>query len=365
MAFAAGAALAAAGCSRSAGTAAPGRALSQAEAEQEVAARIDVRRLFTNEFVDGPPAGDPIRRGPPDRLRLGMLWLANDEAAPWFVGQAKGYFRDAGIDLQLLPGGPTRDNVPLLISGQIDVYEGPVEQAVRAGLSPTGADLVMIGAVLKETSLAWMMLDRTIPRGQRSTHVVTVADLKGRRIGLQAASADYYVALACDHFGLAPSDLPVVPAGSTPDGLIAGAMDFYQCYSDNQPRLLEQNGYFNYALLPFKDIGYVSYGEVSLVRRDYLRSHRDLIHRYVFALRRSLREIIDHPDESAQIVARMSSTPLTAAEVRWRLARDIPLYEGDAREPLLAMNPRNVLAVVAQLYRFHEIELPPARNAPP
>ncbi len=155
-----------------------------------------------------------------------------------------------------------------------------------------------------------------------------------------------------------------MPGGSTPDGLVAGAMDFYQCYSDNQPRLLERNGYFNYLLLPLKDLGYVSYGAVSMVRRDFYQAHRDLLRRYTAALRRSLQEVIDHPDEAAQIVARISSSPLTTAEVRWRLARDIPLFRGDGREPLLVMNERTVLTVVGQLYRFHQIALPTAGISP-
>jgi ABC-type nitrate/sulfonate/bicarbonate transport system substrate-binding protein len=332
--------------------------MSQADAERDVSAHVDVSRLFTNEFVDEADTPGPVHSGPPDRLRLGLLWLANDQCAPWFVGLGKGFFRDAGIDLQLVEGGPGRDNLPLLVGGQVDLFAGNLEQALEAVLNPTGADLVMISGNFKESPLCWAMLDRSIPPQQRSTREVTAADLKGKRIGLQPGNEDLYVNIVCEHFGLSPSDLNVVTAGSTPDGLIGGAMDFYQCFSENQIRLLERRGYMNYVMLPFRSIGYVSYTDVSVVRRDYLTSHRDVLRRYVAALRRSMRYLIDHPDEAAEISTRMSTMPLTLPQVRWRMLRDIPLYAGDGKEPLLALNGSTVLTIAGQLYRFHLIELP-------
>jgi ABC-type nitrate/sulfonate/bicarbonate transport system substrate-binding protein len=354
------AALAAGGCSRSPSPpeAAP---ITQVEAERQVSARVDVARLFTNEFVDAAETPGPVHAGPPARLRMGLLWVANDENTPWFVGLAKGFFRDEGVDLQIVEGGPGRDNLPLLAGGQIEIYAGLLEQDLEAVLNPTGADLVMICANVKGNALCWTMLDRGVPVGQRSTRRVTAADLKGHRIGLQPGNEDLYVNIVCEHFGLAPSDLDIVTAGATPDGLIGGAMDFYQCYSENQIRLLERRGYRNYVVLPFSSIGYISYTSVSVARRDFLVSHRDVLRRYVAALRRSLQYVIDHPEEAAEISARMSTTPLTVPEVRWRLAYDIPLYVGGGKEPLLALNEGVIRTVAAQLYRFHQIELPPGR----
>jgi ABC-type nitrate/sulfonate/bicarbonate transport system substrate-binding protein len=352
--------LAAAGCSRPAAPIATA-AMSQADAEREVSARVDVSRLYTNEFVDEADTPGPVHSGPPDQLRLGLLWLANDQTSPWFVGLDKGFFRDAGIDLRIVEGGPGRDNVPLLAGSQIELFAGNLEQGLEAVLNPTGADLVMICANFKESALSWAMLDRSIPQGQRSTRQVTAADLKGKRIGLQPGNEDLYVNIVCDHFGLTPSDLTVVTAGSTPDGLIGGAMDFYQCFSENQIRLFERRGYFNYMILPFRAIGYVSYTDVSVVRRDYLESHRDVLRRYVSALKRSFQYLIAHPQEAAEISSRMSTTPLTVPEVRWRIDRDIPLFLDEGKEPLLSLDPHTILAVTAQLYRYHLIELPPSR----
>jgi ABC-type nitrate/sulfonate/bicarbonate transport system substrate-binding protein len=348
-----------AGCARPA--APPPPPLSQAEAEREVTARVDLGRLFTNDLVAEADRPGAAPAGPPEHLRLGLLWLANDQCTPWFVGLSKGFFRDAGVDLELIEGGPARDNLPLLAGGQVDVFEGNLEQDLEAVFNPTGADLVMICANMKVSALCWVMLDHSVPPGQRSAYEVTAADLRGHRIGLQPGNEDLPINIVCEHFGLRPSELNLVTAGATPDGLIGGAMDFYQCFSENQIRLLDRLGYHNYAILSFPAIGYLSYTDVSVVRRDYLGSHRDLLRRYVGALRRSLRYVIDHPDEASAIAARMSTVPLTQAEIRWRIARDIPLFRGDGREPLLALDEGRIRGIAAQLYRYHVIELPARR----
>jgi ABC-type nitrate/sulfonate/bicarbonate transport system substrate-binding protein len=361
-----------AGCSRSPATADKTSAtdsdarpfLSQPEAEQAVAERFDVKRYVIQDFIPKPGAAPPPPINPPRPLKIGLYWVLNDELTPWFVGIDKGFFASEGLDVQFVEGGPGRDMLSSLVAGRVDVYVGKPENALFVITSPTGADLKMIGALMKQTPLGWIGIDRSIPRDQPSTRQIGRDDLRGSRIAV-TPGAEYMVDVATSELGLAPGDIHVLKAGATPDALMGGAIDYYQGFSENQPRVLERNGYKNWTFFPFSKLGYQDYWDVSLVTADFYKSNPQVLAAYIYALDRSMRYEIAHPDEAAEIAVRHTPDyPETKEDALWRIKKDIPLYLGDGSEPLLFMNDAVIQKQVALLYRYHRLDLPPAKTNP-
>ncbi len=335
---------------------------SQAEAEAAVNARFDLAHYFTNEFIPAPGAPAPTPLRPRRKLRLGLNWIANDQVAPWLLGREKGFFSDEGIDLEIVEGGPGRDNLTTLYAGHVDVYSGFAEPMFQMITSPTGSGLMMIGANLKTSPLCWLALDKTVPHDQRSTKKVGPRDVRGKKFGVQPGGT-YYIGYVLGQMGLTLADVKIVNAGAGPDALMAGAMDFYQGWTDNQPRLLERNGYLNWEALSFADYGYADYGDISTVTPAFYAAEKELLRRYVYALDRSLRYLIEHPEESAKIVAgskEVASYQLSAADVLWRIKRDTPLFVGKATDPLLSIDAGEMREIAVQMYRYHFLQLPAA-----
>jgi ABC-type nitrate/sulfonate/bicarbonate transport system substrate-binding protein len=350
-----------AGCGRpsSAPEALPPR--SEAEARAAVQRGFPLARHVTNEFIPVPGAAPLAPLVPLRKVRLGLYWVANDQWSPWYVGLEKGFFRDVGLDLEIVEGGPGREQMNALIAGRVDLNIGSSESVFRVLTSPTGADLVMIAANLKAPVLALIMLDATVPRDQPSTRRLTAADVRGHRLGLQP-DGYYFAQMVADRMGFPVEDLTIVNAGATPDGLIGGAMDFYLGWLDNQPRILERNGYRNWNAVSFAQLGYQGYGDITMVTRATYERDPGMLRRYVAALDRSMRYLLAHRDEAAAITARAAASyQLTREEVRWRIDRDAPLFTGDGSEPLLAMGLDRMQANFVQLYRYRQVELPGAR----
>ena len=53
----------------------------------------------------------------PVGLQLG--WFANSQMAGDFTAIGKGYFKDAGLDVKIVPGGPSIDPVGVVASGSV------------------------------------------------------------------------------------------------------------------------------------------------------------------------------------------------------------------------------------------------------
>ena len=92
----------------------------------------------------------------------------------------------------------------------------------------------------------------------------------------------------------------------------------------------------------------------------FYEAEKELLRRYVYALDRSMRSLLEHPEESAEIVAHtkeVSSYQLSAADVLWRIKRDTPLFQGNGTQPLLALDAGELHDTAVQMYRYHSLEL--------
>jgi NitT/TauT family transport system substrate-binding protein len=81
------------------------------------------------------PAADP----PHARLRLSSLRHLSQ--GPLLLAEAEGYFRDEGIEIELIPSRDHRDMLPMLLSGDLDV--------LAANLSPIFLSAIAQGANLR------------------------------------------------------------------------------------------------------------------------------------------------------------------------------------------------------------------------
>jgi ABC-type nitrate/sulfonate/bicarbonate transport system substrate-binding protein len=356
-----GALLLATGCGRPADELAKS-GLTPEESYQIAESMLDYEELVFNGFIPEVGSVWPDVKSAPselETLRMGISWVANDQFAPWILGKELGFFAAEGINLEIVEGGPGRDHLINLIGGQIDIFIGAAEPVLQLRMSPTGADVVMLGATMKGSSAGWVMLDKSIPNDQRSTKVITADDLRGKRVGIQGGAV-FYTQFVCDRLGISPDEFTILTAGATPDALITGAMDFFQCWIVNQPRILERAGYKNWVGITFNDLGYESYNDISVVTRQVFETRQPTLAAYLRALARSMEYLVANPDQSAAIVAGALDPvfELSVADIKWRMEREIPIYQGKTNEPLLYMDPERLKRLVALLVEYGQIDLP-------
>src|SRR5712691_8405184 len=75
-------------------------------------------------------AAGPADAGDP--LVLQLKWLPDAQFAGYFVAEAKGFYRDAGLDVTIRPGGPDINPSQVLASGGADVAVDWLASALAA-----------------------------------------------------------------------------------------------------------------------------------------------------------------------------------------------------------------------------------------
>jgi ABC-type nitrate/sulfonate/bicarbonate transport system substrate-binding protein len=242
-------------------------------------------------------AGIPILRAAETGrlLTIAIGWVPNAEYADIFVGMEKQYFAKAGLSIKYFGGGP---NAPVslvtLAAGQADIAGTSWLQLLDAVAH--GNDFTIIASMVPVTPEGLISLPKR--------PVVKPADLPGTRFLVQGPN-ERDVLDAVFKLNHLPPEHRYVPAGFSPDALLAGAGDAYFCYVTNQPVIFEDMNLKqgkDFLVARMDQFGFRVPSQLLVVERKRLSSERAT---FVAFLRALLQGYIDNkkdPAYGAQLV---------------------------------------------------------------
>jgi NitT/TauT family transport system substrate-binding protein len=124
-------------------------------------------------------AAAPASAGDP--LVLQLKWLPDAQFAGYFVAEAKGFYRAAGLDVTIKPGGPDINPSQVLASGGADVAVDWLASALAA--RDRGAPVVNIAQIFQHSGLQLTC--------RRDSGVRRPADLKGKTLAVWFAGNEF------------------------------------------------------------------------------------------------------------------------------------------------------------------------------
>jgi NitT/TauT family transport system substrate-binding protein len=107
-----------------------------------------------------------------ERVVLQLKWLPQAQFAGYYVAQAKGFYRQQGLDVTIEPGGPDLAPARALASGKADVAVDWLASALNA--RENGMPLVNIAQIFQRSGLELTC--------ERDSGVRIPADLKGKTL---------------------------------------------------------------------------------------------------------------------------------------------------------------------------------------
>jgi NitT/TauT family transport system substrate-binding protein len=117
----------------------------------------------------------------PERVTLQLKWLTQSQFAGYYVAQARGFYRGAGLDVRINPGGPDIAPPQVIAGNRADVIVEWMPAALAA--RERGVPLVNIAQPFKRSG---MMLTCRAETGIRAP-----ADLRGRTLGVWFSGNEY------------------------------------------------------------------------------------------------------------------------------------------------------------------------------
>jgi ABC-type nitrate/sulfonate/bicarbonate transport system substrate-binding protein len=203
------------------------------------------------------------------KLTVQLSWIKNVEFAGEYMADSKGFFKDAGFSSVELLAGPTGAEA-VVASGK--AFAGLSSPAITAPaiLGEGGEDglpLKIIGATFQKNPFCVMSL--------AEAPIMTAADMKGKRIGVQDPNELVWQALLKAN-NLTEKDLTRVPVQFDVSALTNKDVDGFLAYVTNEPNALEVEGVKTANFL-FADQGLPFYGETIVVTEASIKNEREKV----------------------------------------------------------------------------------------
>lgn len=229
-----------------------------------------------------------------DKLTVMLDWFVNPDHGPIIVAQEKGYFADAGLEVEVVAPADPADPPKMAAAGRADLavsYQPQLHLQVAEGLP-----LVRVGTLVA-TPLNCLLVQDGGP-------VKTIADLRGRKVGYSVAGVEEaLLRTMLERGGLTLDDVELVNVNwSLSPALMAGQVDAviggYRNFELNQMEIEGVKGRCFY----LEEEGVPSYDELIYVANPETMD-RDKVRRFLAATERATEFIVNHPDESLEIFA--------------------------------------------------------------
>jgi NitT/TauT family transport system substrate-binding protein len=213
------------------------------------------------------PAGAPAAEAAaPPKIRFKTDWYPQAEHGGFYQALAKGYYRDAGLDVEIVQGGPGILVPQLMLSGQVDIAMGRSDDIIV--FADQGLPFVIVGAYMEHDPQAILVHDEDT--------VKTFADLDNRTI--MAVPGVHWIDYIKLRYHI---NLRQIPSNYGIAQFMADKTFIQQCFVTNEPYYVRRNGGHPRTLL-LSDSGYDPY-RIIFTTQAFLRDHPEAVRRFVAA----------------------------------------------------------------------------------
>ncbi len=225
---------------------------------------------------------------PLTHVKLPMGYIPNVQFAPFYVALEKGYFRDAGIDLEFDYSFET-DGVALVGAGNLQFTLASGEQVLLARSQGLPVTSVM----------QWWQEYPVVVVSKKDAGIKELADLKGKKIGLPVPFGANYIGLRAlmGKGGIKESDLTMDFIGyNQVEALATDQENAVVVYINNEPIQLEAKGY---ELDMIKVLDYVQLASNGLLTNEKtMQENPELVRNMVKAILRGVADVIANPGDA-------------------------------------------------------------------
>lgn len=221
-------------------------------------------------------------------VKLQLKWQHQFQFAGYYAAIEQGYYREAGLEVELMEARPGVDPVDVVLSGEADFGVGTSELILRRA----GGDPVVVLAVIYQHSPLVLL-------ARRDGSIDSLHDLVGRKVMIEPLSAELFAYLRQE--GIEASRLEIVEHSLDPKALLEERVDAMSAYSTDEPYELWEKG-IPYAIFTPRSAGVDFYGDNIFTTEALLKNDPALVEAFLEASLRGWEYAVRHPEAIVDLI---------------------------------------------------------------
>jgi NitT/TauT family transport system substrate-binding protein len=253
-----------------------------------------------------------------DTVTVQLKWVSQAQFAGYFVAKEKGFYKDAGLDVTIKPGGPDVAPPQVIAGGGADVVVDWMPSALAS--REKGVPLVNISQTFKKSGL--MLTCRA------DTGIKKPMDFKGKTIGIWYGGNEYPFLSWMSKLGYktdgSAGGIKIIKQGFNVDPILQKQADCVSTMTYNEYWQVVDGGYKPSQLVVFK---YEDEGVATLEDGLYVLEKNLKDPAFVAKMAKFVKE---NPDEAVKIILAGDSTGAKTEKDQKRMMTEIGKLLGSA-----------------------------------
>jgi NitT/TauT family transport system substrate-binding protein len=214
----------------------------------------------------------PARAQTLDKVSFGTNWVAEAEHGGFFQAVADGTYKNYGLDVTIVPGGPNNNNRMLLTAGKLDFFmSANTLQSFDAVAN--NVPLVTVAAIFQK--------DPQVLLTHPEVKITKLEDLKPLTLLVSKEGMTSYFQWLKSEYGFSESKVKPYTFNSQP--FIVNKQSAMQGYVTSEPYAVEKAAGFKPGVILLADHGFNTYSTLIETRREIVDNKPDLVQRFVDA----------------------------------------------------------------------------------
>lgn len=248
----------------------------------------------------------------PAQVRLQLKWQHQFQFAGYYAAKELGYYREAGLDVEIIPAVPGMDSVDQVLSGKAEYGVGTTDLLLRRW---RGEPVVALAVIFQHSPLVLLT--------KKQDAIRSLHDLAGKPVMIEPGSAELLAYLRRE--GLTESRIRLTKHSWEPQDLIADRVAAMSAYVTDEPFELVSKG-IDFQVFSPRTGGIDFYGDNLFTTESELSNQPERVKAFRAASLRGWEYAMRHPEEIANLIHERYSP---------RHSIEHLLFEAGKMEPLL------------------------------
>jgi NitT/TauT family transport system substrate-binding protein len=274
------------------------------------------------------------------RVRLQLKWLPQAQFAGYYVALDRRFYAEEGLDVAILPGGPSIASEEVVNAGNAEFGVDWLESLLVA--REAGKPLVNVAQIFQRSGMRLITF--------RDSGIESIDEFRGKRVGVWFAGNEFRFMALMDKHGMdPPADfMTVVSQPAEMTSFLERDLDVAHAMTYNELITVEEAvGREALRIFDYNKLGFPLLEDGLFARKDWLRANREVAVRFLRASIRGWKWAQRHPRAAGRISFRHAPRDTSGGlHHQIRMAEEVAellLPKGRAHHPIGYMD--------ADLYR--------------
>jgi NitT/TauT family transport system substrate-binding protein len=254
------------------------------------------------------------------KVVLRLKWVHQAQFAGFYAAVEKGFYKDAGLEVEIRPGGSDFPSIQMVASGSEDFGVTGADQVLLA--REKGVPVTALSTIYRETPFVLFSL--------KESGVATMKDLEGKTVGVKLGGNEELTFRAMSkNAGVKSSAIKEMPIKFDLSPLLSGQVKAWPGYVINEVLAVQELGHEVNIIKP-NDYGINFYADTLFTKQELIEKNPEMVKGFVQASMKGWDYALKNPEEAAGFGLKYADNLKLEHEVNMMKA-SIPLLQPNNR----------------------------------